>query len=113
MERLVPSHTPAVPGPGPPEGASDSCEHVLPGPLRVERAAIEQGAGCGICSRAGKHFQLLLGTVVLPGKQQKLEQKRPALGVERVLSQLIAKRRDRLPQSSIAIEFLRSHFFPS
>jgi hypothetical protein len=79
-------------------------EHGLPGALGVQRTAIEQSPRGSLGIRSRQKIQLLLCPVILAGKQQKLEQERAALGVERIGSQLFAKRLDGLPQSSFAVK---------
>ena len=73
----------------------------LPGALGVQRTSVKQSPRGSLGIRSRQNFQLLLCPVIFAGKQQKLEQERTALGVERIGSQLFAKRRDGLPQSSL------------
>jgi hypothetical protein len=79
-------------------------KHALPSALGVQRTSIKQGPRGSLGIRPGEKIQLLLRPVELPGKEQQLEQERAALGVERIGSQLFAKRLDGLPQSSFAVK---------
>jgi hypothetical protein len=79
-------------------------KHSLPRALGVQRTSINQGPCGSLGIRSRQKIQLLLGPVKLTGKQQKLEQERTALGVERIGFQLFAKRFDGLPQSSFAVQ---------
>ena len=79
-------------------------KHGLSRALGMQRTSIEQSSRSSPGIRSRQKIQLLLCTVILTGKHQKLEQERATLGVERIGPQLFAKRLDGLPQFSFAVK---------
>jgi len=79
-------------------------KHSLARALGMQRTSIKQSPRGSLGIRSRQKIQLLFCPVVLPGKQQKLEQERAAPGIEWIRSQLFAKRLDGFPQFPFAVK---------
>ena len=73
-------------------------EERLPLPLCAERRAINQDPHGGIRARIREQVQMFFSAAVFTAKTEQLEQKRPALSIGRVITQLGAQHLDRFLQ---------------
>src|SRR5580700_1764902 len=81
--------------------------------LGVQSGAIEKNPQLALRSRLAQYFQLLVRAIILAGKAEQFEQKRPALAVRRIVPQLRAQGLDGIRQMAGTVKFLWSHHAPT
>ncbi len=84
-------------------------KHLLPGAFGVEGAAIDENSCRRLAVGVGQNVQLFFGTVILSGKTEELKEESTAPGVERIGSQLVAKRLDCRPKLPRPVQFEWGH----